>query len=42
MPLEGICGVAIDVAAACIVLFGIFGSVLGASGAAQFYIDWAM
>jgi TRAP transporter 4TM/12TM fusion protein len=42
MTLEGIFGVPLDVASTYIVLFGIFGAVLEASGAGQFFIDWAM
>jgi TRAP transporter 4TM/12TM fusion protein len=42
MTLEGIFGVPLDVASTYIVLFGIFGAVLQASGAGQFFIDWAM
>ncbi|MGH7476706.1 MAG: TRAP transporter permease [Longimicrobiales bacterium] len=42
MTLEGIFGVPLDVAATYIILFTIFGAVLERSGAAHFYIDWAM
>ena len=42
MTLEGIFGIPLDVASTYIVLFGIFGAVLEASGAGQFFIDWAM
>ena len=42
MTLEGIFGVPLDVASTYIVLFGIFGAVLEASGAGQFFIDWAL
>jgi TRAP transporter 4TM/12TM fusion protein len=42
MTLEGIFGVPLDVAATYIILFTIYGAVLEASGAGQFFIDWAM
>jgi TRAP transporter 4TM/12TM fusion protein len=42
MTLEGIFGVPLDVAATYIVLFTIYGSLLEASGAARFFIDWAL
>ncbi|MGH7483908.1 MAG: TRAP transporter permease, partial [Longimicrobiales bacterium] len=42
MTLEGIFGVPLDVAATYIILFTIFGAVLERTGAARFYIDWAM
>lgn len=42
MTLEGIFGVPLDVAATYIVLFGIYGAVLEATGAGKFFIDWAM
>jgi len=40
--LEGLFGVPLDVAATYIVLFAIYGAVLEASGAGQFFIDWAL
>jgi TRAP transporter 4TM/12TM fusion protein len=42
MSLEGIFGVPLDVAATYIVLFTIYGAILQASGAGQFFLDWAM
>ena len=42
MSLEGIFGVPLDVAATYIVLFSIYGALLGASGAGAFFLDWAM
>ena len=42
MTLDGIFGVPLDVAATYIILFTIYGAVLEASGAARFFIDWAM
>jgi TRAP transporter 4TM/12TM fusion protein len=42
MTLEGIFGVPLDVAATYIILVTIYGAVLEASGAGQFFIDWAM
>jgi TRAP transporter 4TM/12TM fusion protein len=42
MTLEGLFGVPLDVAATYIILFTIYGAVLEASGAGQFFIDWAM
>ena len=42
MTLDGIFGVPLDVAATYIILFTIYGAVLEASGAAGFFIDWAM
>ena len=42
MTLEGVFGVPLDVAATYIVLFTIYGALLEASGAARFFIEWAM
>jgi TRAP transporter 4TM/12TM fusion protein len=42
MTLDGIFGVPLDVAATYIILFTLFGAVLDATGAARFFIDWAM
>ena len=42
MTLDGIFGVPLDVAATYIILFTVYGAVLEASGAARFFIDWAM
>jgi TRAP transporter 4TM/12TM fusion protein len=42
MTLEGIFGVPLDVAATYIILFSIYGAVLGASGAGTFFIEWSM
>jgi TRAP transporter 4TM/12TM fusion protein len=42
MTLDGIFGVPLDVAATYIILFTIYGAMLEASGAARFFIDWAM
>ncbi|MEO7713726.1 MAG: TRAP transporter fused permease subunit, partial [Gemmatimonadaceae bacterium] len=42
MTLDGIFGVPLEVAATYIILFTIYGAVLEASGAARFFIDWAM
>jgi TRAP transporter 4TM/12TM fusion protein len=42
MTLEGIFGVPLDVASTYIVLFVIYGSVLDASGAGRFFVDWAL
>ena len=41
MTLEGIFGVPLDVAATYIVLFSLYGAILTASGAGQFFLDWA-
>jgi len=42
MTLEGLFGVPLDVAASYIILFSIYGAVLGASGAGKFFLEWAM
>ena len=42
MTLEGIFGVPLDVAASYIILFSIYGAILGASGAGKFFLDWSM
>ncbi len=42
MTLEGVFGVPLDVAASYIILFSIYGAVLGASGAGTFFLDWSM
>ena len=42
MTLEGVFGVPLDVAASYIILFSIYGAVLGASGAGKFFLEWAM
>jgi TRAP transporter 4TM/12TM fusion protein len=42
MTLEGIFGVPLDVAASYIILFSIYGAVLGASGAGTFFLEWSM
>jgi TRAP transporter 4TM/12TM fusion protein len=42
MTLEGIFGVPLDVAATYIILFSIYGAVLGASGAGRFFLDWSL
>ena len=42
MTLDGIFGIPLDVAATYIILFTIYGAVLEASGAARFFIDWAL
>jgi TRAP transporter 4TM/12TM fusion protein len=42
MTLEGILGVPLDVAATYIVLFTIYGAFVEASGAGQFFVEWAM
>jgi TRAP transporter 4TM/12TM fusion protein len=41
LTLEGVFGVALDVAATYIVLFTIYGAVLEYSGAGKFFIDWS-
>ena len=41
MTLEGIFGVPLDVASTYIILFTVFGAVLEASGAGQFFLDWS-
>jgi TRAP transporter 4TM/12TM fusion protein len=42
MTLEGVFGVPLDVAASYIILFSIYGAVLGASGAGKFFLEWSM
>jgi TRAP transporter 4TM/12TM fusion protein len=42
MTLEGIFGVPLDVAATYIVLFSIYGAILGASGAGTFFLEWSL
>jgi len=42
MTLEGIFGVPLDVAASYIILFSIYGAVLGASGAGKFFLEWSL
>jgi TRAP transporter 4TM/12TM fusion protein len=42
MTLEGIYGVPLDVAATYIILFSIYGAVLEACGAGQFFLDFSM
>ena len=42
MTLEGVFGVPLDVAASYIILFSIYGAVLGASGAGNFFLDWSL
>jgi TRAP transporter 4TM/12TM fusion protein len=42
MTLEGIFGVPLDVAASYIILFSIYGAILGASGAGKFFLEWSM
>jgi TRAP transporter 4TM/12TM fusion protein len=42
MTLEGMFGVPLDVTSTYIILFTIFGAVLEASGAGQFFVDWTM
>ena len=42
ITLEGIFGVAVDVAATLIVLFTIYGAFLGQSGAGKFFIDFSL
>ena len=42
MTLEGIFGVPLDVAASYIILFSIYGAILGASGAGTFFLEWSM
>jgi len=42
ITLEGIFGVPLDVAATYIILFTIYGAVLEQTGAARFFIDWAL
>jgi TRAP transporter 4TM/12TM fusion protein len=42
MTLEGVFGVPLDVAASYIILFSIYGAILGASGAGKFFLDWSM
>ena len=42
MTLEGVFGVPLDVAATYIILFAIYGAVLGASGAGTFFLEWSM
>jgi TRAP transporter 4TM/12TM fusion protein len=42
MTLEGIFGVPLDVAATYIILFSIYGAILGASGAGKFFLEWSM
>jgi len=41
LTLEGIFGIPLDVAATFIVLFTIYGAVLGYSGAGKFFLDWS-
>jgi TRAP transporter 4TM/12TM fusion protein len=41
MTMEGIFGVPLDVASTYIILFTVFGAVLEASGAGQFFLDWS-
>jgi TRAP transporter 4TM/12TM fusion protein len=42
MTLEGVFGVPLDVAASYIILFSIYGAVLGASGAGKFFLEWSL
>ena len=42
MTLEGVFGVPLEVAASYIILFSIYGAVLGASGAGRFFLEWSM
>ena len=42
LTLEGIFGVPLDVTATYIILFTIYGAVLARTGAAAYFIDWAM
>jgi TRAP transporter 4TM/12TM fusion protein len=42
MTLEGVFGVPLDVAASYIILFSIYGAVLGASGAGTFFLEWSL
>ncbi len=42
MTLEGVFGVPLDVAGSYIILFSIYGAVLGASGAGKFYLEWSL
>lgn len=42
MTLEGVFGVPLEVAATYIILFSIYGAVLGASGAGQFFLEWSL
>jgi TRAP transporter 4TM/12TM fusion protein len=42
MTLEGVFGVPLDVAASYIILFSIYGAVLGASGAGRFFLEWSL
>ena len=42
MTLEGVFGVPLDVAASYIILFSIYGAILGASGAGKFFLEWSM
>jgi TRAP-type uncharacterized transport system fused permease subunit len=42
MTLEGIFGVPLEVASTYIILFSIYGAILAASGAGQFFLEWSM
>ena len=42
MTLEGVFGVPLDVAATYIILFSIYGAILGASGAGKFFLEWSL
>jgi TRAP transporter 4TM/12TM fusion protein len=42
MTLEGVFGVPLDVAASYIILFSIYGAILGASGAGKFFLEWSL
>ena len=42
MTLEGVFGVPLEVASTYIILFSIYGALLAASGAGQFFLEWSM
>ena len=42
MTLEGVFGVPLEVASTYIILFSIYGAILAASGAGQFFLEWSM
>jgi TRAP transporter 4TM/12TM fusion protein len=42
MSLEGVFGVPLEVASTYIILFSLYGAILAASGAGQFFLEWSM
>jgi TRAP transporter 4TM/12TM fusion protein len=42
MTLEGVFGVPLEVASTYIILFSLYGAVLAASGAGQFFLEWSL